>query len=87
MNGHRKKNQSHNFLAFVRMYLVRRFSKYLVNSSIKVDDLIFDLGSLIYPKEMLKILQYKPLEKMRVIQIYNYLYKFSLERLQQLINN
>ena len=45
-------------------------------------DLIFNLGSLIHPKQMLKLLKEHALAKVNVINIYNYLYKFSLERLQ-----
>jgi hypothetical protein len=56
-----------------------------VNTSL--DEMIFNFGSLIYPKEMLKLLQFQTEAKMKVINIYNYLYKFSLERLQQLLNN
>ena len=52
-----------------------------------MDELIFNFGSLIYPKEMLKLLQFQTDAKMKVINIYNYLYKFSLERLQHLLNN
>lgn len=45
------------------------------------------MGSLIYPKLMLKLLKNNALAKVQVVSIYNYLYKFSLERLQQFLNN
>jgi len=48
------------------------------------NDITFTLGSLIYPKEMLKVAE-KQSEKIKVIKIYNYLYKFSLERLHLLL--
>ena len=50
-------------------------------------DLIFNLGSLIHPKQMLKLLKDHARAKVNVVNIYNYLYKFSLERLQQFLNN
>ena len=49
--------------------------------------MIFNLGSLIYPKLMLKIQKNNALVKVQVVNIYNYLYKFSLERLQHFLNN
>ena len=52
-----------------------------------MQDLVFNLGSLIYPKQMLKLLKDDTGAKVRVVSIYNYLYKFSLERLQQFLNN
>ena len=55
--------------------------------NIPVADLIFNLGSLIYPKLMLKLLKNNALVKVQVVSIYNYLYKFSLERLQHFLNN
>lgn len=36
---------------------------------------------------MLKLLKNNALAKVQVVSIYNYLYKFSLERLQQFLNN
>ena len=36
---------------------------------------------------MLKLLKDDALAKIKVIGIYNYLYKFSLERLQEFLNN
>ena len=36
---------------------------------------------------MLKMLKNQSAAKCRVIKIYNYLYKFSLERLSQLLHN
>ena len=52
-----------------------------------LSDLIFYLGSLIYPKIMLKLLKNNAPVKVQVVSIYNYLYKFSLERLQHFLNN
>ena len=49
--------------------------------------MVFNLGSLIHPKQMLKLLKEYAMAKVNVVNIYNYLYKFSLERLQQFLNN
>ena len=54
---------------------------------ISVDDCVFICGSLIYPKEMLKLYTKTSEKRAQVIKIYHYLYKFSLERLQKMINN
>ena len=52
-----------------------------------MDDLVFNLGSFIYPKQMLKLYKDNPAAKAKVIAIYSCLYKFSLDRLQQFLNN
>jgi hypothetical protein len=49
------------------------------------DALSFCIGSLILPKQMLKDFQHKPEEKIKILNIYHYLYKFSLERLQKML--
>jgi hypothetical protein len=54
---------------------------------IQEDEFIFSLGALIYPKEMIKMQKNNQVVLYQVMKIYNYLYKFSLERLQKLINN
>jgi hypothetical protein len=71
----------------VKIFVLQRFGKYQMQVNTSLDEMIFNFGSLIYPKEMLKLLQFQTEAKMKVINIYNYLYKFSLERLQQLLNN
>lgn len=52
-----------------------------------ISELIFNLGSLIYPKLMLKLYKNNAMIMVQVVSIYNYLYKFSLERLQNFLNN
>ena len=47
----------------------------------------FHIGSLINPKMMLKVIKNEAIHRQKVVIIYNYLYKFSLERLQHLLNN
>ena len=49
--------------------------------AIKEEDLVFYIGSLIYPKEMIAFYHQNPNKKGKVSKIYNFLYKFSLERL------
>ena len=46
-----------------------------------MDDLVFNLGSLIHPKMMLRLVKDNAYAKLNVVKIFNYLYKFSLERL------
>jgi hypothetical protein len=51
-------------------------------------DLVFNLGALIYPKEMIKSMhEDQQRDKLKVLAVYNQLYKFSLERLQNFLNN
>ena len=47
--------------------------------------LAFCLGSLILPKQMLRAFHDHPEEKIRIQNVYHYLYKFSLERLQKML--
>lgn len=83
----RKKFETSNFTEFLECYIKYTFSKYLDKLQISMQDLVFNLGSLIYPKQMLKLLKDNNTAKVKVVAIYNYLYKFSLERLQQFLNN
>lgn len=83
----RKKFETSNFTEFLECYIKYTFSKHLDKLQIPMQDLVFNLGSLIYPKQMLKLLKDDTVAKVKVVSIYNYLYKFSLERLQQFLNN
>lgn len=82
-----KKLDASNFSETLEAYIKVHFKELLANSKVPLADLIFNLGSLIYPKLMLKLLKNNALVKVQVVSIYNYLYKFSLERLQQFLNN
>jgi len=76
-----------NFSQSLEAYIKVTFSDLFEELNIPIGDLIFNLGSLIYPKLMLKLLKNNALVKVQVVSIYNYLYKFSLERLQHFLNN
>lgn len=82
-----KKLEPSNFTEVLEGYIKTTFSEQIARLNIPVADLIFNLGSLIYPKLMLKLLKNNALVKVQVVSIYNYLYKFSLERLQHFLNN
>ena len=82
-----KKLEASNFTEVLESYIKSQFSAQLSSLKIPTSDLIFTLGSLIYPKLMLKLLKNNALVKVQVVSIYNYLYKFSLERLQHFLNN
>ena len=82
-----KKLEANNFTEMLESYIKFTFKKQIETLKISVNDLIFNLGSLIYPKLMLKLLKNNGLVKVQVVSIYNYLYKFSLERLQHFLNN
>ncbi len=51
-----------------------------------IEELSFTLGCLIFPKIMLKM-QTSDEKSIRVITVYYYLYKFSLDRMQKLLND
>ena len=82
-----KKLEPSNFTEVLEGYIKSTFAEQVERLNIPVADLIFNLGSLIYPKLMLKLLKNNALVKVQVVSIYNYLYKFSLERLQHFLNN
>ena len=55
---------------------------------IPLNEMMFNLGALIYPKEMIKSMsEEQTRDKLKVVSVYNQLYKFSLERLQSFLNN
>ncbi len=79
---------------YIREHGLIEFSKNTVNE----EQLIFALGSLIYPKQMLKMFDSSynrskakilrrdisdewGMDGQRVIQVYHYLYRFSIDRL------
>ena len=82
-----KKLDATNFSETLEAYIKIALKDQLEQSKIPIADLIFNLGSLIYPKLMLKLLKNNAMVKVQVVAIYNYLYKFSLERLQHFLNN
>ena len=83
----RKKYDKNNYLEFLECYIKFTMKQVIEKLQVPVKDIVFSLGSLIYPKQMLKLLKDDSVAKVKVINIYNYLYKFSLERLQDLLNN
>ena len=52
-----------------------------------LNELIFNFGSIVNPKIMLREHGQNPQAKLNIFKIFNYLYKFSLERLSQFVNN
>ena len=83
----RKKYDKNNYLEFLECYIKFTMKQVIEKLQVPVKDIVFSLGSLIYPKQMLKLLKDDSVAKIKVINIYNYLYKFSLERLQDFLNN
>lgn len=82
-----KKLDAGNYSEMLEAYILLAFKELLPQIKIPIADLIFNLGSLIYPKMMLKLLKNNAQVKVQVVSIYNYLYKFSLERLQHFLSN
>lgn len=72
--------------AAVKAYCQQRFGAQIKTTGVELDELSFTLASLIFPKNMLS--QYTAhKECLRIVTVYNYLYKFSLDRMQQLLND
>lgn len=84
----RKKKDLITFEQIMNIYMQMRYDREQMKR-LNIDEEVvkFALGSIIHPKEMLKMLKDSSAAKGRVIKIYNYLYKFSLERLSQLLHN
>ncbi len=57
----------------------------MIALGISLNDLTFFMGSLIYPKEMLKNYTDNQAQATEVMKVYWFLYKFSLEKLQNFI--
>lgn len=58
-----KKLDASNFSETLEAYIKVNFKDLLANSKVPMADLIFNLGSLIYPKLMLKLLKNNALVK------------------------
>ena len=75
------------FTQILSLYVNSSLGQYYPALGIELNDLVFNLGSLINPKAMLKLSNADPEAKLKVVKIFNYMYKFSLERLQHFLNN
>lgn len=83
----KRKHDSNFYYECLVQYVSHKLENHRNFFGIPIETLVFHLGSLIYPKEMLRSIGKDSESKSEVIKIYNYLYKFSLERLQKLIDN
>jgi hypothetical protein len=75
----KKKHSPTYFMECLRKYIQLVMGEKRVSFGVSLEDCMFFLGSLIYPKEMLKLNIGDSVLKANTIRIYNYLYKFSLE--------
>ena len=83
----KRKSGGEFFLQCLDAYIGERMGDLPKQLEVRREALAFNLGALIYPKEMLQLYAHDLPKKTQVLKIYNYLYKFSLEKLQKLINN
>jgi hypothetical protein len=76
-------------LKVLKAYTANAFSnELLVRHGVTRDELAFCMGSLIKPKQMINCSQRQSPEiHASVVKIYYYLYKFSLQRLQELLDS
>ena len=84
-----KTKDSQAFEAALQTYVGNFFSQPLLEKcGVSKQEIAFTLASLIKPKLMLqKKNQMKPQDKIKIMNIYFYLYKFSLQRLQQMLES
>jgi hypothetical protein len=68
----KKKSMPEQYNYFLQCYVKAKFTRYLPIIGVTADELVFNLGSLIYPKEMIKSLgDGKGAHKSNVVAIYN----------------
>ena len=75
------------FSQFLKLYTKYTLGDYAQKLGMDINVIVFNLGSIINPKTMLKLSNNNSQAKLEIFQIFNYLYKFSLERLNQFLNN
>ena len=63
------------------LYSSVTLKQYAVQLGLDLNELAFNLGSIVNPKIMLREYGRNPNVKLNIFKIFNYLYKFSLERL------
>ena len=69
------------------LYTKITLGKYMQPLCMDMSEIVFNLGSIINPKMMLKLLGSHPEARLNIFKTFNYLYKFSLERLHQFLAN
>ena len=84
---HNKQQGPKDFMQNLSLYTKIALSKYQQPLGMDMSELVFNLGSIVNPKTMLKLLGSNPEAKLNIFKTFNYLYKFSLERLQQFLAN
>ena len=81
------KDDSTKFMSDVREYIATEFGSEMQKLHFKHEDLAQTFGALVHPKLAFRHYENEPLAKGRVQVVYNYLYKFSFERLQELLSD
>jgi hypothetical protein len=80
-NKKKRKAEKFFFKDCLKAYIHENMGSTFQNLGIDEDTLLFHLGALVYPKEMIKMLGNDQKKVQSVLKVYNYLHKFSLERL------
>ena len=62
----------------LELYTKMSLSQYSIPLEINTNDLVFNLGSIVNPKMMLKLMSDNQDAKREIFKTFNYLYKFSL---------
>lgn len=75
------------FSKLLSLYTSVTLKQYSEKLGLDLNELILNFGSIVNPKLMLREWGSYPQAKLNIFKIFNYLYKFSLERLSQFVNN
>ena len=82
-----KQSGRNEFTKIFTLYANITLKKFSDPLGLDLNELIFNFGSIVNPKIMLREHGQNPQAKLNIFKIFNYLYKFSLERLSQFVNN
>ncbi|CDW90195.1 UNKNOWN [Stylonychia lemnae] len=83
----RRQRRQQYYLQCLREFIEKIVSPDLISKSqISLESIIFYLGSLIYPKDMMSNYTKNSPERKEITTIHDNLYKFSFKRLQKLLN-
>lgn len=81
------KEESDKFMDEVREFVSVEFAGDMKKLSFKVEDLARSFSALIHPKLAFKFYEAELEAHQRIQVVYDYLYKFSFERLQEFLND
>jgi len=68
----KKKSMHNSYNQFLQIYAKSKFANYAEALGIPMSEMMFNLGALIYPKEMIKSMaEDQTRDKLKVVSVYN----------------